>query len=139
MKEQEGYVDCPQQQMILYVEKENGQYGPIQTGSYLTRNYLDDYFLKRNNLIAKLKAQVQQKEISPVRFFMILEDLTLPELSSRVGIPARKVRKHLLPDAFSRLSHEELQKYAIVFNVSPGQMVSLDFPEEGQIPRNPAP
>ena len=50
MKEKDGYVDCPQQQVILYVEKEDGTYGPIQTGSYITSNFLDDYELKRKHL-----------------------------------------------------------------------------------------
>ncbi|MFH1159689.1 MAG: hypothetical protein V1733_01910 [bacterium] len=133
MKEKEGYVDCPEQQMILYVEKENGQYGPIQTGSYITKNYLDDYFLKRRNLISSLKEQVDRKEISPVKFFMVLEDLTLSELSGRTGIPVRKVRKHLFPEQFAKLSPAELDPYATVFNVSGDQLVSLYLPEEEKL------
>ena len=40
MKEKDGIIDCPQQQLILYVEKEDGTYEPLQTGSYLTKNSL---------------------------------------------------------------------------------------------------
>ena len=50
MKEKDGYSECPEQQVILYVEKEDGKYEAIQTGSYLSANYLDDFFLKRKNL-----------------------------------------------------------------------------------------
>ena len=133
MKEKEGYIDCPEQQMILYVEKENGQYGPIQTGSYLTKHYIDDYFLKRRNLVASMKEQVHRKEISPVKFFMILEDLTLSELSARTGIPVRKVRKHFSCVQFAKISPEELNQYATVFNVSLDQLGSLNLPEEEKL------
>jgi len=55
MKEKDGTIDCPQQQVILYVEKEDGKYEPIQTGSYLTKNFLDDYEMKRHHLEESLK------------------------------------------------------------------------------------
>jgi len=130
MKEKEGFIDCPEQQMILYVEKENGQYGPIQTGSYITRNYLDDWYLKRRNLIQSLRQQVIRREISPVKFFMVLEDLTIAELSARTTIPIRKVKKHLSPESFATLSQTELNRYATVFNVSADRFQSLNLPEE---------
>ncbi|MBC8314593.1 MAG: hypothetical protein ISR57_02685 [Bacteroidales bacterium] len=126
MKEKEGYVDCPEQQVIIYVEKENGTYGPIQTGSYITKNYIDDYFLKRKNLEASLQEQVKRDEISPVKFFMVFEDLTLSELSARTKIPTRKVRKHLLPVHFNKISDDLLNRYAIVFNISVDQLININ-------------
>ncbi len=122
MKEKEGFVDCPEQQMILYVEKEDGQFGPMQTGSYITKNYIDDYFEKRNNLINKLKEQINRGEISPVKLFMILEDLTPKELSARTKIPVRKIKRHLLPVHFEKLSEELQRRYATVFNITVEQL-----------------
>ncbi|MFC2102303.1 hypothetical protein ACFLS7_04845 [Bacteroidota bacterium] len=122
MKEKEGFVDCPEQQMILYVEKEDGQFGPMQTGSYITKNYIDDYFTKRNNLIQSLREQINRGDISPVKFFMVLEELTPKELSARTKIPMRKIRKHLLPFYFEKLSDELLERYATVFNVTIEQL-----------------
>ena len=134
MKEKEGYIDCPEQQMILYVEKENGKYGPMQTGSYITKNYIDDYFLKRKNLEISLRKQVEQGEISPVKFFMVFEDLTLSELSARTKIPARKVKKHLLPVHFTKISEDLLNRYAIVFNISVDQLKnSTPGPEQTNV------
>ena len=117
MKEKDGYVNCPEQQVILYVEKENGQYGPIQTGSYLSGNYLDDYEMKRVHLEESLRQQVLKGEISLVRYYMVLEDLTISELASRVGLSKSKVRQHLDPVRFGRVRLETLKKYAEVFNV----------------------
>ena len=92
MKEKEGFVDCPEQQVILYVEKEDGKYGPIQTGSYITSKYLDDYELKRKNLEDSLRKKIQNREASPVYFYMVLEDLTISELASRIRIRKAKVK-----------------------------------------------
>lgn len=126
MKEKEGFVDCPEQQMILYVEKEDGKFGPMQTGSFITKNYIDDYFEKRKNLIASLRQQIQLGEISPVKFFMVLEDLTINELSARTRIPIRKIRKHLTPDHFNSLTADLLRGYADVFNVTVEQLKMAD-------------
>lgn len=126
MKEKEGYVDCPEQQMILYVEKENGRYGPIQTGSYITKHYIDDFFEKRRKLIDALRQQVENKDISPVKFFMVLEDLTLKELAARTRIPSRKVKKHLLWEHFGNISPDLLSKYADVFHVTTDQLLAID-------------
>lgn len=119
MKEKDGYIDCPEQQVILYVEREDGKFGPMQTGSYLTRNYLDDYEAKRKNLEASLAQKVLTKEMSPIHYYMILSDLTLSELAARVGIRKGKVKKHLEYSAFPSISTKELQSYADVFNVKP--------------------
>ena len=125
MKEKDGYIDCPEQQVILYVEKEDGKYGPMQTGSYLTRNYLDDYELKRKNLEKKLRNQIRQKEISPIEYYMVLEDLTLSELAARVNLRKGKVKKHLQHEAFGSIDRKILQQYADVFNVTPGDIEQL--------------
>lgn len=117
MKEKEGFVDCPEQQLILYVEKEDGTYGPMQTGSYLTKNYIDDYFEKRKRLEATLKEQLKHNEISPVAYYMTLEDLSPAETASRVGISPRKVKKHMTPEHFPKIPASVMEKYAEVFNV----------------------
>lgn len=118
MKENEGMVNCPEQQVILYVEKEDGRYGPVQTGSYITANYLDDYFLKRKNLENDLKQQILRKEISPVKYYMVLEDLTVSELASRMKTWKWRIRRHLLPENFQSIPPAMLQRYASVFNVT---------------------
>ena len=125
MKEKDGYVDCPQQQVIIYVEKEDGKYGPIQTGSYITSNYLDDYELKRKNLEEFLKKKIQCGEISPIHYYMVLEDLTISELAARVRLRKGKVKKHLRHEYFHLISAESLKLYADVFNVAVDDLVQL--------------
>ena len=125
MKEKDGFIDCPQQQVILYVEKEDGKYEPMQTGSYITKNFLDDYELKRRHLEESLKKQVLSGEVSPIYYYMVLEDLTLSELSARAGIRKSKVKKHLEGFHFNSLPQETLQRYADVFNVTVPDILKL--------------
>jgi hypothetical protein len=131
MKEKDGTIDCPQQQVILFVEKEDGKYEPIQTGSYLTKNFLDDYELKRHHLEESLKKQVQSDEVSPIYYYMVLEDLTLSELASRAGIRKGKVKKHLEAGHFSEIPQETLQLYADVFNITIPDMLKLLVADTG--------
>lgn len=125
MKEKDSIIDCPQQQVILYVEKEDGNYGPLQTGSYLTKNFLDDFRLKRLHLEKALSKKVQLGEVSPIYYYMVLEDLTISELSSRTGIRKRKVKKHLEATYFNSIPQEILQLYSDVFNITISDMLNL--------------
>jgi len=123
MKEKDGYAECPEQQVILYVEKEDGTYDAIQTGSFLSANYLDDYFLKQNNLEKALQERINKGEINAIEYYMVLEDLTISELAARAGIMKRIVRKHLIPGNFSKISETTLKKYSVVFNTPVEEIV----------------
>ena len=123
MKEKDGYADCPEQQVILYVEKENGKYEAMQTGSYISANYLDDYFLKRTNLEKSLQERIERGEINAIEYFMVLEDLTISELAARAGLMTWTVKKHLKPANFSKITETNLKKYSEVFNVSVVELV----------------
>ena len=123
MKEKDGYAECPEQQLILYVEKEDGKYDTMQTGSFITANYLDDYFFKRNNLEKALQEKIDKGEINAIEYYMVLEDLTVSELSSRAGMMKWIVKRHLKPGNFSKLSDSALKKYSVVFNVTVDEIV----------------
>lgn len=125
MKEKDVIIDCPEQQVILYVEKEDGKYEPMQTGSYITKNYLDDYEMKRHHLEESLKKQVLSGEVSPIYYYMVLEDLTLSELSARAGIRKGRVKKHLEASHFNDIPQETLQIYADVFNITVPELLKI--------------
>lgn len=125
MKEKDGFVDCPEQQVILYVEKENGQFEAIQTGSYITKNFLDDYEMKRTRLEDNLRKEVAGGLKSPIHYYMVLEDLSLTELAARVSLRKGKVKKHLEPGNYRKTDMNTLQKYADVFNVAVSELISM--------------
>jgi len=125
MKERESIVNCLEQQVILYVEKEDGKFGPIQTGSYISANYLDDYFSKRKNLEFSLRTRVIDGEISPIYYYMVLEDLSISELAKRIGIRKSTVKKHFEPKCFAKCSVKILKKYSSVFNIPIANLLQI--------------
>lgn len=117
MKEKDAYIDYEPQQLIMYVEKEDGSFGPIQTGSYISKNYLNDFWEKmlrqRNNLLE----QLTKNEITPVYFYKLIHDFNDVELSRRTGIPVFKVKRHQKVSSFKSIKLSDLQKYAHAFDV----------------------
>lgn len=125
MKEKDVFVDDKRRQLILYVEKEDGSYGSFQTGSYITRHYIDDYFLKINNLKNALAEKLKAGKISPVYFYMTLLDMTAKELASRVGVSKFSVNRHLNLIHFKKIKLNVLKRYADFFEVPIANMFQL--------------
>ncbi len=130
MKENELNKDYEKQKQILYVEKDDGSYGPVQTGSYLTNNYLDDFWLKKINLEKQLTEDVAQNRKSLIYYYMLLRELSEAELAARVGIPTRCVRKHLNMKHFTKIKVKTLERYAHVFGVNVADLFQIIHYEE---------
>ena len=117
MKEKEIKVDSKGQEIVLFVEKEDETYAPVQSGSYITENFLDDFLQKKENLAKQLKEELNKGNISPVYYYMVLQDMGPGDLAKRVGISQRKLKKHFRPEVFAKLSEKMLGKYEVVFGV----------------------
>jgi hypothetical protein len=118
MKEKDLYIENKKQEMILFAEKDDDTYGAIQTGSYVVEHFLSDFYLKKENLDRALREELKQGKISPVFYYMLMQDMGPGDLARRVGISKRKLRKHFRPDVFAKLNDDILQKYAVVFGVT---------------------
>ena len=133
MKEKDAHVDFEQQQLIMYVEKEDGTYGPIQTGSYISKNYLDDFWEKtvklRNSLLDKLK----KNEITPVYFYKTIHDFSNVELARRTKIPVRKVKKHQKLEGFAKAKLSDLKKYAYAFDIPISNLLQAIVVEDSKV------
>lgn len=117
MKEEDIFVDCKAQQFIMYAEKSDGSYRPVQTGSYMTKNYINDFLKIASNLNNSLTEKLRKGEISPIYYYMTIEELTISELAARVGISKSSVKKHLDPKGFHTISVSKLERYANVLNI----------------------
>jgi len=126
MKEKDLYVDNKTHEIILFAEKENETYEAITSGSYVVEHHLDDFFLMKENLEIMLRKQLKGNEISPVYYFMVMQDMGPGDLAKRVGISKRKLRKHFKPDIFAKLDDSTLQKYALVFGLNVEQIMEIN-------------
>jgi len=128
MKENEAKIEFESHQLLLYVEKSDGEYGPLQTGSFLTKNYVDDFWEKRKKLIAATTKKLTDGEISPVAYHMIMVDVSAAEVASRIGISPKLVKKHQELKYFCRINVDMMQKYAAVFGVTLADMFQIQIP-----------
>ncbi len=103
MREKDLAVDCPYHQVVLYAEKDDGTYGPFQTGSYMAGVNISEHFRVTGNLNRSLVEQLKSGAISPVNYFMITEGLTVDEMASRTGISKFRVKRHLTIHGFRKM------------------------------------
>lgn len=128
MKEKDARVNN-EHQLVLYVEQEDGTYGPIQTGSYMVEHYFDDYLEKHKRLEADCLAKLCDGEISPIGYYMTLINISEADIGSRVNISARKVRNHKDPKHFAKIGLPLVKRYAEVFGVPVANMFQILTPK----------
>jgi hypothetical protein len=117
MKEKDLKTQAKKQTFVMYAEKDDGTYGTVESGSYLIENDLQDFWVKMEHIEQMMRIRLQNKEISPIHYFMVIEGLTPAELASRSGISAGRVKKHLTVKGFERIRASELLRYANVYNI----------------------
>ncbi len=117
MKEKDANVNCEDHQMTVFVEKDDGSYGPMQTGSYMVKNYIDKYWQNMEHFKEKALGQLQNNEISPIAFYMVLREMAAADVAVRIGISTAQVKKHMLPDHFKKMNLDIAQKYADIFGI----------------------
>ena len=117
MKEKDLFVDFKQREFVYFVEKDDKSFGPIISGSHLSKNYLDDFYTKKRKLELSLRQQVLDNEISPIYYYMLLQELAPADLAARVSISLRKLKRYFKPKHFALLSMNMLSKFAEVFNI----------------------
>lgn len=72
------------------------------------------------------KKKVLEGKASPVLYYMEKTMLTPLDLSMHAGIGLWRVKRHLKPKVFARLSEETLKKYAEVFSITVQQLKKVE-------------
>jgi len=116
MKEQDARA-ANEHQVVLYVERDDASYGPVQTGSYLAQEFIDDFFEKRERFRCDCLRRLVAGEISPVSYYLQTLELAEADLAARVGVSRRAVRRHLTPAGFGEIDLSLARRYAEVFGV----------------------
>ncbi len=132
MKESDARVEYDSHQLLLYVEKNDGEYGPLQTGSFLTKNYVDDFWQKQKNFEDKTLKQLCDGQISPIGYYMLMTNISAADLAARLGISTRRVRKHMHVSHFTKLQISLIMKYAAVFGVPLANMFQVLLPSSNK-------
>ena len=116
MKEKDAQFKSDRK-LVMYVEKTDGAYDSIETGSYMIETHFDDFLEKRNHLRRNYSDKLKKGEISPIEYYRVLINISIGDLASRIGLSSRKVKKHLQSDHFKSIKLNILKRYADVFRI----------------------
>ncbi len=104
---------------VCYALDENGNYVAVLSKGWQPKT---DALLQAWEVIGEevelTRQRVLSGEVSPIAYYMEKNLMDLKLLSDYVGLPKRKIRKHLKPDRFKMLDEETLLKYAETFGIS---------------------
>ena len=117
MKEQDAQA-VNAHQVVLYVERADASYGPVQTGSYLAQEFIDDFFEKTERYRLACLRKLEAGEVSVIWFYQQILGMAEADLAVRVGASRRAVRRHLTPKGFGEVDLRLAARYAEVFGVS---------------------
>ena len=75
----------------------------------------------------EVKQLVIEGKLSPVAYYMEKRLMEVPMLAAYMEMPKWRVKRHLKPKIFTKLSQEKLAKYAGIFEITIDQLTNPDF------------
>ncbi len=112
---------------LCYVVDENGHYTKITSKGWAPKN--DAIRLAWNRVYenaGEIRQQILAGILSPIALYMELNVMDVGILAGYMGLPRRKVRKHLKMNYFKKLSPELIRNYAEVFNLSADELIDIE-------------
>jgi hypothetical protein len=79
-----------------------------------------------NDRIEAARQKVKAGDASPILYYMEKNLVTPMDLSMHADIMVWRVKRHLKPKVFKRLSEKTLKKYAQAFNISLDQLQNVE-------------
>ena len=103
---------------VCYALDENGNYVAVLSKGWKPKV---DAMLQAWEVINEKVDQVRQDvlagKVSPIAYYMEKNIMDVKLLADYVDLPRRTVRKHLVPENFSRLEEAILARYAETFGI----------------------
>jgi hypothetical protein len=115
VKEKDARCKEHDHQVVLVVEKEDGSYGTVQTGSYMFQEYGDDFSQKLAYWAQQNLDDLTSGRVSPIGYHMQRLHMTVEDVAARSGMARRLVRRHMTVAGFAGATVRQLGSYAELF------------------------
>lgn len=125
-------VDSPSEQnitdglkIVSYAVNRDGDYELVPDFVWQPVHVVNDQAwqeIERQVTVSRRK--VEEGRVSPLHYYMTLNQMDCGLLARYTGQPRWKVRLHLIPFVFSRLSTASLEKYAELYGISPDDLAA---------------
>lgn len=103
---------------VCYVKNEKGVYEKaLSTGWDVKSAALDAAWENVNRRINDARKAVLEGQKSPIYYFMELNLMDVGLLAGYTGYWKFRVKRHLKPSVFRKLTEKQLEKYAEVFEI----------------------
>ena len=111
---------------VCYATDEEGKYTTqLSEGWDVKASALDVAWQDIGERVAEAKEKVLRGEASPLLYFMELKLMDIGVVAAYTGFWKWRIRRHLRPAIFHKLSDRRLQRYAQVFEVSVNDLKSM--------------
>ncbi len=116
---------------VCYATDESGKYvKELSRGWDIKITALDAAWDDIGIRMAAAKEKVLSGKASPLLFFMERALMDTAILAGYTGFWKWQIKRHLKPGVFEKLGDKKLQRYAAVFNVSIGNLKSMNVNED---------
>jgi len=113
--------------VLKYAVDKDGSYIKVPSVGWDTENIvLAQAWDAINENTEAVRKKVLAGELSPISYYMEKQMLTVKMLAQYVGYFPFRVRWHLKPKYFKRLSQEQLKKYARAFQITVEQLTTIE-------------
>ncbi|HEY4936489.1 MAG TPA: hypothetical protein VII44_07905 [Puia sp.] len=115
---------------ICYAVDESGKYTTaLSNGWEVKSSALEVAWKDVEQRIEAARQKVNNKEASPILFFMEFRVMDIPIVAAYTGFWKWQVKKHLKYIVFEKLSASKLEKYAALFEVSVEDLKTMHIHE----------
>jgi hypothetical protein len=115
---------------VVYAVDESGKYGTVLSNGWEVKSAaLDVAWKDVEQRIETARQRVNNREASPILFFMELRVMDIPIVAAYTGFWKWQVKKHLKYGVFEKLSDGKLSKYAELFEVSVEELKTMQVHE----------
>ena len=116
---------------VCYATDGSGKYvQELSKGWDVKITALDVAWQEIEDRVEAARQKVLKNEASPLLFFMERRLMDIGIVAAYTGFWKWKIKKHLIPAGFNKLSEKKLQRYAEAFNVSVENLKTMNVHEE---------
>lgn len=115
---------------IVYAVDESGKYTTsLSNGWEVKSSALEVAWKDVEVRIAAAREKVNNKEASPILFFMELRVMDIPIVAAYTGFWKWQVKKHMQYASFQKLKESKLTRYAELFEVTVSDLKTMTIHE----------
>jgi hypothetical protein len=116
-QDDDGFMEGRQMD-LSYAVDENGNYVTVPSCGWAPKNEaLSQAWEVIHERVEETRQQVLQGKLSPIAYYMEKNLMDERLLATYVGLPKRKVRKHLKPEGFAKMDEKVLRRYVDLFGI----------------------